>query len=206
MKILTMWIFEFIVISVLSISTGWFYKTLLTESRIEVAHTNRVIDSIDELFILVIRAESAVKSYSTFGSQIYLDFYNKSKTNYPMMILRLEQMMSDNPMQVQNLKDFHLAVQQKKEFLDEVIRLKQTDRLQTYQGQIKGKALMDNIRLVYNNLKSEEYKLLAIRSEKLKKYSDSSLYIIPVFHFLNYIVLVSSYYTIQGIKNGKKNN
>jgi CHASE3 domain sensor protein len=199
MQIKIMWIFEFIVISILSVSIGWFYKTVLTNAQEEVAHTNDVIDSIDEIFILVVRSESAVKSYSAFGSQVYLDFYNQAKSNYPMMLLRLESMVKDNPKQIENLRDFHDAVKKKKEFLDNVIRLKKTDTLQSYQGQVQGKDLMDNVRKVYDRIKSEEYNLLNIRTERLKTYSDASLYIIPIFHFLNYVLLVSSYYTIKGI-------
>lgn len=200
----TLWFFEFIIISIISISTGWFYKDLLTRAVDDVSHTNSVIDSIDELFILVIRAESSVKSYSTFGSQPYLDFYNDAKRDYPFMISKLQLMVDDNPRQIQNLKDFHEAVRVKKEFLDDVVERKKNGTLQTYQGQVKGKAMMDKIRTIYNALKKEEYVLLDKRTKELESYSDSSFYIIPTGNLLNFLLLVSSYYTVRAITDEKR--
>jgi CHASE3 domain sensor protein len=204
MQVKTLWIFEFIIISVISVATGWFYKDLLTRATEALSHTNSVIDSIDELFILVLRSESAVKSYSTFGSKQYLDFYEKAKDDYPEMILRLEIMVENNPRQLQNVRDFHAAVLKKKEFLDEVIEHKKTNTLQSYQGQIKGKNLMDSVRIVYDALKFEEYRILEIRTKELENYSNNSFYIIPAGNLLNFLLLVSSYYTVRPPINEKR--
>jgi CHASE3 domain sensor protein len=192
-----LWIFEFIIVTIISVAIGSFYQNLLTDSTKAVAHTNEVIDTIDDMFILVLRSESAVKSYSTFGSQLYLDYYNRAKDDYPLMIYRLQNMVDDNPKQIQNVSDFNAAVMKKKDFLDDVVQHKQDNTLQTYQGQVKGKELMDNVKAVYDEMKDEEYKVLKIRTNQLNWYANNSIYIIPSGLILNFILLVLVSETIR---------
>lgn len=182
--------FEFIIMTAVAVSGGIFSSYILSESAKNISHTNEVIDQIDKTFIVVLRAESSVKSYIALGTQEYIDYFNELRAEYPYDLGDLRYLIQDNPVQRGNFVDFTNAVQEKYKFLQYVLKLHEDNKLDEVKDKIAGKKYMDRITEIYKKMKNEEYRLLEIRVKKLENRINLIKYLVPVLNLANFIMII----------------
>lgn len=132
-----------------------------------VNHTQSVIDKSDSMLILMLDAETGERGYALTGQDKYLEPYNLAISTMDNNIHELKQLTADNPVQQSNLDNLSLFISSERSFLEKNIVLTKNGSQDTAINQIQtgqGKQIMDNIRQVITNIKSEEQRLLEQRS------------------------------------------
>jgi methyl-accepting chemotaxis protein len=83
----------------LSSSSGW------------IEHTHRVINHANQLVAFMVDRETGMRGYAVSGDEEFLDPYKSGKSNFITLVKDLQNTVSDNPPQVQRLKDVEKLAQ-----------------------------------------------------------------------------------------------
>ncbi|MDE1818780.1 MAG: CHASE3 domain-containing protein, partial [Thaumarchaeota archaeon] len=132
-----------------------------------VTHTQTVIDKTDSLLITMLDAETGARGYVITGQDKYLAPYNYALSNWNNQINELKQLTMDNPAQQSNIAKLSPLVNSKLAFLQQYVDLRKNSSLNAtinFVDQGHGKEIMDNIRQVIDDMKSEEQTLLEQRT------------------------------------------
>lgn len=132
-------------------------------------HTTEVLIQIEQVLISLIDAETGQRGFILTGQVRYLGPYDAGVSLVNTQIDNLQELTSDNPNQQQRIKQLRLLVADKIEELKQTIDLQTQDQFDEAVSLVlsdKGKDIMDNVRDVLNEMKTEENKLLAIRTQQ----------------------------------------
>ncbi|TDF82444.1 response regulator [Pseudomonas sp. H9] len=153
-----------------------------------VEHTDRVINNANEAFKLSIDMETGMRGFLITGDERFLEPYEVAKPQVLSGLMNLQQMVTDNPQQVDRL-DRLLALQQEwNSFASQVIGLRREDA--DYRGPIRegrGKRITDEIRREYEAFIGMEQQFRVARNEQV---SSQTTWAISVY--LAFIVLLSA--------------
>lgn len=138
-----------------------------------VAHTQEVLLESDTLLIALLNAETGVRGYGSTRSESFLEPYTLAMRTLPASLSRLEKLVQDNPQQSQRVQVIERKIQQELKLL--VQEVKNTNVLavrtdvspQQNALLIKGKTVMDQLRLDINQFQLEEQRLLRLREQLL---------------------------------------
>lgn len=156
---------------------GFSYRTMNNlRAGVEMqAHTYEVLTQTEQLLRTLVDAETGARGFVLTGQDEFLEPYNDALRNFQPQLQRLRQLTHDNPEQSSEEQFSRLAKleQRSRERLD---LLRQAIDQRRTQGpsaandltlRTRGKALMDQVRAVIDEFKTEETRLLRIRSEAL---------------------------------------
>lgn len=138
-----------------------------------VTHTQYVLLESNNLLIALLNAETGVRGYGSTRSKSFLEPYKIAMHTLPASVSRLKKLVQDNPKQLQQVRVIEQKIQQELELLLQSIN--NTDALtagtdiSTQQNTllIRGKAVMDQLRLDINQFQLEEQRLLQLRERLL---------------------------------------
>jgi PAS domain S-box-containing protein len=172
-----------------------------------IVHTYEVINQSNELLSLVKDAETGQRGYLITSDTSYLKPFLEAEKNLKTHILRLKDLVSDNPAQLA------LVLEKEEPFIDlKISILKKAIVIHDQFGQdsaiarVKdngGKKAMDSIRLYTKKIVDREYVLLADRTDQLAKFYSI---IDPVRYVsLITIILISFFGLIALVRRQKQN-
>jgi PAS domain S-box-containing protein len=145
----------------------------LIEAQMYVDHTNQVLDKSQGTLISLLNAETGVRGYYIGKQRVFLDPYEKALTTLEPTLISLEQLVQDDPSQVQRVKQLKQIAADRMNLLDSTIRRVETNSTGTpeltMQRLIKGKQAMDKFREVIAEIETEESRLLASRTQSLRE-------------------------------------
>lgn len=183
----------FIIVLALLVTLGFFaYRSTmkLNEALRWEKHTQEVLLQLDEMLTTAIDAETGARGFIITGNDSFLDSYNRAEQNVGGNLQRLRELINDNPHQTERFVRLQDLINQKFGILKKLIQMRRTQSLaaaaEADKGQ--GKAVMDEIRALVGELKTEETGLLKIRETEL----DSSLSSIYRVLFLGTLVGIVS--------------
>lgn len=83
----------------------------LSSSSDWIGHTHKVINHANQLVAFMVDRETGMRGYAVSGDEEFLDPYKSGKSNFNTLIKDLQNTVSDNPPQVQRLKDVEKLAQ-----------------------------------------------------------------------------------------------
>jgi methyl-accepting chemotaxis protein len=155
--------------------------TLLVENAYWVAHTNQVLENVEEILSLLKDTETGQRGFLLTRQERYLEPYSTAQEKIPQRIKEVQRLTSDNPKQKPRLDALDAVITQRNEELKETIDLRKKDEaretvvLQNAKGLEaalkivltgKGKKYMDTIQNIVAEIEKEEQQLLDERTKK----------------------------------------
>jgi signal transduction histidine kinase len=128
-----------------------------------VAHTLQVRAAISEVNLQLLDAETAVRGYALSGQESLLAPYWQAQAGLPGSLARLEQLVRDNPAQVERLRQVEALSRQRLAELD----AQRTGARPLVESLGEGQETMNAIRAQLGAMQTEEVRLLAERTEKV---------------------------------------
>jgi PAS domain S-box-containing protein len=172
-----------------------------------VSHTNRVIARLEELRSLVGQAESSQRGYLISQQPTYLDPYNEAIQAIPSKIAELRALISDNPVQQNNVNVLQPLIQQRLDSLQKEIGTNQQQGFEAIKALIQknnGFQLMGQIHDNINAMIVEETSLLQQRSDKAQTGSTHTSLTFLMLAFLSACLLLLLSYMVRQFSNDRK--
>ncbi len=145
----------------------------LTESLKWEKHTQDVLLHLDETLILMIDVETGGRGFLLTGEEPYLEPYNNAAEKIGGNLTELRALVADNPRQTAILPRLETLINQQIAIGKESVELRRrTQNIEVVRAQIgknRGKELMDEIRSIISDLKTEEQQLLVQREADLSE-------------------------------------
>lgn len=135
-------------------------------------HTYDVIASLDVALSLLKDVEIGQRSFALVGDEKFLEPYRSSADKVLPALQTVRQLTEDNPRQQHRLDTLEPLVKKRLEFAAESIEMRRSNGPDAALQLIKtgtGKSLMDDIRKVAAEIKSEEQSLLKLRTDAAER-------------------------------------
>lgn len=146
-----------------------------------VTHTYQVITTLDDLLQALTDAETGQRGYILTGQDDYLQPYTAALATINTDVQSLRQLTSDNPNQQKRIDSLEPLIASRLSVIKQTIDLRRTSgfdaALAVVQGNT-GKQIMDQIRVVIGDMKTEENSLLKQRDDAAKASANTLLAII----------------------------
>jgi signal transduction histidine kinase len=183
----------FIFLSVLS------YRRTLQDDQDEawVAHTHRVLETLDWLSAALQEAEASQRGYIITGEDRYSGEYDSAKQTSVGSVKALRDLTSDNPKQQYSLDQLEPLVTKKFTALDERNDIKQRSGTVTSALIDEGSSYTGAILDLIVKMKAEEEQLLTQRTKAAKNTSANLKEAIGVGNVLAFVFLVSAALTLR---------
>lgn len=140
----------------------------LTTTADWVTHTHRVLEQLDGLMQALTDGETGQRGFIITSEDVYLEPLKVGIAGIDDKLRTLRSLVGDNSHQLRRLDVLEPLVTQRVERLHEGIRVQESqgsDAAHDWVKSNKGKKIMDDIRNLIGEMKSEENRLLAIRSD-----------------------------------------
>lgn len=169
-KILSGFGLALIILAVVSIISYRSTATLIKNAD-WVAHSHRVVESLENIVAQVTNAETGQRGYLLTSMDRYLEPYNNAVATVEPKLAELRSLTSDNIEQQNRLARLTPLVDAKFAELKETIDLRKSKGSEAALEVVltdRGKTLMDDIRRTVGEMQAEENRLLALRTEESK--------------------------------------
>jgi CHASE3 domain sensor protein/GAF domain-containing protein len=178
--------------------------TVVNNQRVEannkmITHTYEVLQSAEELLSLLKDAEVGQRGYLLTQKKDYLEPYNNALNVLDQSLTHIKQLTKDNPEQQKRLGLLDKAIQEKLADINQTIAFasnQQLDELTAHMNSSRGKAIMDEIRMMIAEISDVENKLLNARVQEARNSAFISMVLQVVAAVFSVIILIAAIYTI----------
>jgi len=165
-----------------------------------VNHTQQVIHNSTDLLQYLIDAETAMRGYCATNKPVFLDPYNSAIPLITVNIDSLRSLIKDNPIEVRRIDSLHRLIANQLNILKTNIELRPIrglDFMVQNDMFLRGKANMDSIRNITDNVVKEENHLLGVRQEKSHTAAATAIIIIVAGSLIFLIIVITLFFYIQ---------
>ncbi|GAB2763407.1 response regulator [Rhabdobacter roseus] len=170
-------VFSFSVVLLIVSLFASFYSTqkLISNSKL-VNHTNQVLLEAENVISYVKDAETSQRGFLITLDPLFLQLYNGTYEKVTGTYNTLIDLTTDNPTQQKSLEEVRRLYQSKFAQMQKVLDLTRQSRtfardtVVRHQEMLRGKKIMDDLRLVIDHIKKEENKLLESRLSQQSAY------------------------------------
>ena len=165
-----------------------------------VEHTQKVIKTSSNLLQLMIDAETGMRGYVATGKPAFLDPYTAALPNIHADVLILQGLVPDNPTQVQRVDSLKLYVSSELSIIKQnidTLPIKGLGYMVAHNMLLKGKQNMDEIRVLLDEIRETENKLLVVRKASSDDASSRALDTILVGSIVFLVIIVLLFFYIQ---------
>lgn len=156
------------------------------EAAYWVRHTHEVLAQIQEIRSRAADAQAAMRGYVISGREDFLAQYHKGLQEMPNDQRTLRKLTADNPNQQDRLQRLDALIGEHLEFVQATVELRRTRGMEAAVAQVssgRGQKIMDQLRLVTDELEKEERSLLGERESQASTTS-GTFYILPAGTFI----------------------
>ncbi len=199
----------FLIIIVILISSSillYQLRASFLENTSWVIHTHEVNTSIESLGSLIKDAETGQRGYLLTDNNSYLDPYHKSIESIHKEFIKLKNFTLDNQKQQTKLSELEPLISKKMSELESTISLHNNgdeDKAHEIVKSNLGKNLMDQIRVVLDDMKKKEAELLAIRQAQFQENLEKTFLAIVFGSVL--LIIIVGIITYVAVRNINKN-
>jgi signal transduction histidine kinase len=139
----------------------------LHDSEYWVAHTWQVINQVESIMSSAKDAETGNRGYLITGDKSYLEPYTGARQDLLGKLDYFGNLTSDSPTQTRRLTEMRAILEQRMSLLQQGIDLRSENNNDTVRALVlsgTGKAEMDHLRQIANDMEGEERRLLTIRT------------------------------------------
>jgi methyl-accepting chemotaxis protein len=179
-----------IIISVVS----YINSNTLYENAGWVAHTDQVLADIEMVESTLKDAETGQRGYLITGKEEYLEPYNAALKQIDIVVNDLQTLTADNPNQQRRIEELKPLIQDKFDELKETIDLRRSNGFDAALEVVltdKGKAVMDNIRRITDDMRTEETALMEERNAKAESSFNSAITFMIVGSAVSLVALLA---------------
>lgn len=144
----------------------------LREDVAWVAHTQRILTSLESVFSSITDAVSAQRGYAIGGTADFLATYRRAIQGAREDIRLLTDLVRDDPEQADRLKELARLVDEREKFTDKVTEFRRSGRIAEAQALISqggGNAIHEQIRMVVDAMQDAEQALLERRQAQASR-------------------------------------
>ncbi|MHA4893836.1 response regulator [Pedobacter sp. PWIIR3] len=170
----------------------------LIKSADLVAHSNRVMSSLDGVISTLKDAETGQRGYLLTGDKVFLEPYNGAKEHAADLLSLVALETVDNPFQQENVKRLQEIVENRLGIIEKTINIKSRGGSVSVDELLRGKVFMDDARNVIKKMQAEEKRLLSARTEELNKISGYTPALILIAAALAILITFFFYRKVSG--------
>ncbi|SDU96116.1 response regulator [Pseudomonas mucidolens] len=162
-----------------------------------VEHTDRVINNLNETAKLTIDLETGMRGYLITGDEHFLDPYEVAKPRIVAELRGLQELVADNPQQIDRLKRLEAMQVEWNGYAQEMIRLRRENG--DYRGAVqagRGKRLTDEVRKEYAQAVAVEQQFRITRNKEVTQTT-----VVSVSLYLLFVLGLSGFLAYMGRKN-----
>lgn len=140
-------------------------RTLINNNDL-VVHTQDVLESLQDLTIVLIQAETDARGYLITGEKIYLDAYVAGREKIPTKISHLKALTADNASHQQKFPTLESAVSSRLELLEDFVTQRDSIGIEAISRSglgAEGRRRMDAVRFAIAEISADERQLLNAR-------------------------------------------
>jgi len=175
-----------------------------------LSHTNEVLFETENLISIIKDGETGQRGFLLTKNPTFLEPYVPAHARAKETFNKLKTLTADNPVQQANLAEAEQIIEDRFRQMEKVINLlKYTEDVNDEQKaarnteMLRGKQLMDQLRVIINKMKQEEYSLLEKRNKDLQKYIDYTPLLIILSAVLSILISVFSFIKIRNEVNDR---
>ncbi|MDE1177095.1 MAG: CHASE3 domain-containing protein [Edaphobacter sp.] len=173
----------------------------LYESEYWVSYTWQAITRVESIMSLAKDAETGNRGFLLTSDDKYLQPYRDARRQLPAELDDFAKLTADNPTQHNNLIEMRAVIEQRLDLLQQGIDLHNSDsksdvvRALVLSG--TGKAEMDHLRRIADDMEREERRLLAVRTQSANDNNRKAHYMIALASLLDllFIAFMFRYFT-----------
>jgi signal transduction histidine kinase/DNA-binding response OmpR family regulator/CHASE3 domain sensor protein len=169
-----------------------------------VNHTNEVLFETENLISTVKDGEAGQRGFVITRNPAFLETYTPAHAKARETFNKLKLLTADNPIQQSNLAEADQIIEDRFKQMEKVISLVKytveiSEEMKAAQDTelLRGKQLMDQLRIIVNRMKLEEYSLLEQRNKDLAKYVEFTPLLIIFAAVVSILISLFSFIKIR---------
>jgi len=194
-----------IILLLLSSAASFYANRKLIEASLAVNHTNEVILSTESLISSVKDAETAQRGYIITNDPSFLTRYQGGRERSLAIWDRLKELTVDNQTQQEYLRELRSLINERYDQMErtsQVIATLAQDQqadvfAKSYGEMLRGKKIMDFLRENVDNMKSEEARLLKLRTGKQEVYTTYTPVLGIIAALISIFISITAYLRIK---------
>jgi signal transduction histidine kinase len=167
-------------------------SVLLNEEEL-VQHTWQIINQVEIIMGSAKDAETGNRGYLITGEEQYLSPYFQALKDLPREMERLKLLNANNPSQQHRIVEMRSVTQERLSLLQQGINLRRSGRSDGIHALIvsgTGKAQMDHLRAIADEMDHEEQRLLAVRVAQAKSSANRAKETLAVASFIDFLLII----------------
>ncbi len=177
-------------------ANAWFaFRSVqrLLSAEHSVEHTWQVINQVERILSSAVDAETGNRGFLLTGDESYLDPLNNAVRELPQELDRFAALTSDNPVQQTRLSTLRSILGQRLALLHQDIGARRSGSITGPQSLLHtgtGKAYMDSVRHIADDMEAEERRLLGIRSSEAQSSSRRARFAVALASTLDLVLII----------------
>ena len=147
-------------------------QTDVVDAQRWAMHTKDVIEKTEYVFRLLVTTQSNLRAYILTGKDAFTEEIAHDETILDQQFAQLQAMIADNPKQQKRFQQVLQSAEARRDYQHQIHEMIQREGLERAQEEVKtlkGKTLMDALRISIENFRSAEEKVDAERIENLRR-------------------------------------
>ena len=186
-----------LLILILSSGLSYLSITQLLESQKWVEHTAEVETTLENLISRMKDAETAQRGFLLTGDEAFLEPNTGAKTEVFELLTKAQSLTRDNAEQQKDFPLLEQLVNSKFNRINGSIMDKKRGIPATAPFLLRGKSIMDSIRVVVRTMVSRENKLMILRNTKMNKFATSTPILIGLAALISMVITIIFYFKVQ---------
>ncbi|GAB3043799.1 response regulator [Spirosoma pulveris] len=177
-------------------------QKLISNSKL-VNHTNQVLIEAENIISYMKDAETGQRGYLVTLDPTFLEPYNGSRSKVAVSYDQLHELTIDNPVQQRSLSRLKSLYEAKFKQMQRVIdltrgnKLISRDTLTQHREMTRGKLLMDDLRVLVNQFKLDENRLLEARIQQQQIYINYTPFLLLFAAVVSMLITTLTYVRIK---------
>lgn len=186
-----------LLILILSSGLSYLSITQLLESQKWVEHTAEVETTLESLISRMKDAETGQRGFLLTGEDTFLEPNNGAKVEVIDMLTKAQSLTRDNSAQQKDFPTLEHLVNTKFGLISSSIADKKRGMPATATLLIRGKSVMDSIRVVVRTMISRENKLMVVRNAEMNKFATWTPLLIGLAALISMVITIVFYFRVQ---------
>ena len=155
-----------------AVVTDTILRRRMIEAQQYVDRTNQVLVKSQSTLVSLLNAETGVRGYYIGREQTFLEPYEIALKTLEQTLIDLEQLVQDNPSQVQQVKLLDTIARDRMSLLQASVERVNNEDLSSFlvvkERLLAGKQVMDQFRVAIGQFEVEERRILVLRTQSLQ--------------------------------------
>lgn len=167
-------------------------KNLIKSSDL-VAHSNEVMNNLDNVISTLKDAETGQRGFLLTGNQTFLEPYIGAKEKVNSLYGQLKDTTRDNPYQQRKLNELKEVLDTRLTIIEQTINVKSKGGSVSEAALLDGKSYMDNVRQLIKDMQAEEKRLLSVRTGEMSTLAGYTPFLIILAAVLSLLITIFFY-------------